>query len=263
MRRDSLYARRRGGWNRHALLILNLTCLCLLTICSVPTLALVASSAAAGSKDLLVVGAGNLGRRVAGLWLGDNEVTRVIGTTLTEESHAHLRALGIEPITVSDAVDMDEKFPNVLFCAPPRTKSNPDSSFYVQAVRDAMQHWAGQDHGCFVFTSSGGVISEDSGRVVSEESPVSDSPGVLPLLAAEEIVLAAGGTVLRLAGLYDDKRGGHAYWMKAGVVKGNSEGLINLVHYDDAAKAVQAALTHRSAQGKLFLVSDGVPMSRR
>merc|ERR1719215_1586094 len=93
---------------------------------------------------------------------------------------------------------------------------------------------------------------------VDEHSPVSESPGALPLLSSEEIVRDKGGVVLRFAGLYDVKRGGHAYWMKAGVVRGNDAGLINQVHYDDAAAAVVAALEcGPSARGELALVADG------
>jgi len=254
--------RRRRGWERRLLLMLAASAnfLILFQVFSLPSSARVET----GDEGLLVVGAGNLGQRVAGRWLAHNAGVRVVGATLTEESHASLRSLGVEPMTVSDLEDTEAKFPFVVFCAPPRTRSNPDSSFYVQAVMDALSHWQStKDRGSFVFTSSGGVIAEDSGALVNEESQVSDSPGSLPLLTAEEIVLGAGGTVLRLAGLYDVKRGGHAYWMNAGVVKGNPEGMINLLHYDDAATAVERALTSGSAKGKLFLVSDGAAMSRR
>ena len=40
-------------------------------------------------------------------------------------------------------------------------------------------------------------------------------------------------------------------------------GLINLIHYDDAARCVVAALqSAKSEEGKIYVASDGVPISR-
>jgi len=226
-----------------------------------------ASAASPAPKiDLLIFGAGYLGQRVAKRWLAKNPGARVVGATLTDASHDNLRSMGIEPAIASDLDYDKDKAPYVVFCAPPRTRSNPDGSFYVQAVSDALLFWSGNDDskGTFVFTSSGGVLTEDSGGVVDESSPVSDLPGALPLVSSEELVRNKGGTVLRLAGLYDTRRGGHAYFMNAGVVRGNEAGLINLVHYDDAAAAVISALDcGSSARSELVLISDGTPMTRR
>ena len=58
----------------------------------------------------------------------------------------------------------------------------------------------------------------------------------------KECARRVGGTVLRLAGLYNADIGPHAYWWKTGKVSGAPNGLLNLVHYDDAASAVVAAL---------------------
>lgn len=57
------------------------------------------------------------------------------------------------------------------------------------------------------------------------------------LVAVENLVLARGGTVLRLAGLYSLERGPHVHYQKKkneiGVV---SSRWLNLIHYDDAAE---------------------------
>lgn len=62
------------------------------------------------------------------------------------------------------------------------------------------------------------------------------------LIAAEEAILTRQGSVLRLAGLYDERRGPHTFWLKNGTVQGSSDGFINLLHYDDAAEASIAAI---------------------
>ena len=44
------------------------------------------------------------------------------------------------------------------------------------------------------------------------------------------------------AGLYNSLRGPHTYWLKNGTVDGNADGIVNMLHYEDAATAVIAAL---------------------
>jgi len=103
---------------------------------------------------------------------------------------------------------------------------------------------------------------------VTEDSPLADaesSPRVARLVNAEAACLAAGGCCLRLAGLYSLKRGPHNFWMTSGKpVKGGKDGIINLLHYDDAAGACLAAIKAgpKVCSGKAFLISDGHPMSR-
>tara|TARA_B100000795_G_scaffold623_1_gene433 strand:+ start:419 stop:571 length:153 start_codon:yes stop_codon:yes gene_type:complete len=46
-------------------------------------------------------------------------------------------------------------------------------------------------------------------------------------LAAEKAVLAAGGCVVRLAGLYLEGRGAHNYWLTQEEVAQRPDGLIN------------------------------------
>ena len=80
----------------------------------------------------------------------------------------------------------------------------------------------------------------------------------------------SGGTVLRLGGLYHLRRGAHNYWVCSGKspFASSPDGLINLIHYDDAAEAVLCALKEKPCGGEgkkrqLYLVTDGVPISRK
>ena len=91
------------------------------------------------------------------------------------------------------------------------------------------------------------------------------SPRSHRLVNAEKNVLAKKGSVLRLAGLYTLERGAHNYWLDKGdgSVKGSKDGIINLLHYDDAAGACLAALkTDNDIGGSVFLISDGHPTTR-
>jgi nucleoside-diphosphate-sugar epimerase len=106
--------------------------------------------------------------------------------------------------------------------------------------------------------------AQENGETVTEDSPTGDSPRMIRLLDAERAALAAGGCVLRLAGLYNLERGAHNYWLSASEIVGGPDGIINLLHYEDAASACMAALlAGPQQQQRLFLISDGNPMTRR
>jgi hypothetical protein len=64
---------------------------------------------------------------------------------------------------------------------------------------------------------------------------------VISLIAAEESVLSRGGSVVRLAGLYTLDRGPHTFWLNNGTCASNADGLVNTLHYEDAARVAIAA----------------------
>ena len=217
---------------------------------------------------LLIVGAGVLGRLAAHEWRreatvagGSAEDCVVVGVTRKADSEreAALVADGITPRLRDDVDASGERWPYVLFCASP--SGNDD---YVGAVTSALDLWDDADGvgGRFVFTSSAGVFSEDAGGVVTEDSPVADTARAAKLLEAESKVRARGGTVLRLAGLYLEARGAHNYWLTTDKdIAQRPDGLINQVHYRDAAAAAVAALL-RGPKGEVLLAADDKPLSR-
>lgn len=61
-------------------------------------------------------------------------------------------------------------------------------------------------------------------------------------------------------------RGAHNFWLTSGRdVSGREDGIINLLHYEDAAGAAVAALRAGPTvvAGNVFLISDGNPLTRR
>ena len=63
--------------------------------------------------------------------------------------------------------------------------------------------------------------------------------------------------------LHSKERGAHSYWGRGGQFPARPEGLINLLHYEDAARAALVCLeTGEAVRGKTYLVSDGCPLSR-
>lgn len=124
--------------------------------------------------------------------------------------------------------------------------------------------WDAAGGGAFVFTSSSAVYPESDGQPCDEGTPthaLGAAPRADPLLRAEAAALAAGGCVLRLAGLYTRGRGAHTYFMKVPEAPGRQDGCLNLLHYSDAASAAVAALT-RGGRGGVYLACDGSPVSR-
>ena len=62
------------------------------------------------------------------------------------------------------------------------------------------------------------------------------------------------------------ERGAHNYWLNSGKdVGGRPDGIINLLHYDDAASSCMAALSVGPSvvSGNIFLISDGNPTTRK
>ena len=107
----------------------------------------------------------------------------------------------------------------------------------------------------------GGVFAEDAGGVV-------DEAGATPTRARAQApgrgaaALAAGGAVVRLAGLYTRDRGARGYWHKQGEVRAAGDGsLLNFLHYDDAAAFAARALEARVAD-EVLLAADGSPRTR-
>jgi nucleoside-diphosphate-sugar epimerase len=165
-----------------------------------------------------------------------------------------------------DQVANGEKFKSVVFCAPPSGFED-----YPAAVKDAVENlWQGPSGGgVFVFTSSGGVYGQETGIVTEATPPVAANTGNLRsdrLVLAEQAALSAGGCALRLAGLYNLHRGAHNYWLASGkdTIAGIPDGIVNLLHYDDAAGACLAAMRVGSSvcAGRVFLISDGHPLTR-
>ena len=125
--------------------------------------------------------------------------------------------------------------------------------------------WDGR--GAFVFTSSSAVYADTDGLPCDESTPalpLGASPRADGLLKAEAAARQAGGAALRLAGLYTRSRGAHTYFMRQPEVPARPDGVLNLVHYADAAAAAVAALRRDGVAGRgaIYIVCDGVPVSR-
>jgi len=211
-------------------------------------------------RNLLVVGPGVLGSRIARVWLSNFPGAVVVGQTNTDAAHDGLRSVGVTPRTKDFGADdptATRRFPYVVFSAPPS-----GSEDYPGEVAAALKYWDGS--GAFAFTSSSAVYKNEAGEACDEESEVYEigtNPRVDRLLKAEKVVLDAGGVVCRLAGLYHSERGAHKYFIKTSSLDSRADALVNLIHYEDAADLCFAAMT-KGAKSHIYLGTDGVPITR-
>ncbi|KAM7257074.1 hypothetical protein ACFE04_012815 [Oxalis oulophora] len=217
-----------------------------------------------GINDLLIVGPGVLGRIVAHKWRQENdEACEIYGQTMTRDHHAELLDLGIKPVL--HGTQFANKFPYVIFCAPPSSASD-----YSAHLRSAALNWNGE--GSFLFTSSSAPYDCNDNGSCDEDTPVvpiGRSPRTDTLLKAEQVVLEAGGCVVRLAGLYISfstvefpDRGAHYYWLKKGTVDVRPDHILNLIHYEDAA-SLSITILKKKLRSRIFLGCDNHPLSRQ
>ena len=115
-----------------------------------------------------------------------------------------------------------------------------------------------------IFTSSTSVYAQNDGSVVDEQSaaePGRETGAVLR--ETEEFVLARGGIVARLAGIYGPGRSVllRKFFSGEAVIEGEGGRFVNQVHRDDIATAL-FALVQAEARG-IFNVVDDAPMTQR
>lgn len=219
----------------------------------------------------LVIGCGYLGKRVATAWLREDRETPVYAVTRSPQRAAEWRLAGISPL-VADILD-----PASLAQLPPvetvlfavgydRTSQKSIEDVYVHGLANVISALVTPPKR-FLYISSTGVYGQVDGEVVNEDSICRPTrAGGVACLAAERLLqdgpLANAAIILRLAGIYGPGRVPRSADIRAGrPIAAPSEGLINLIHVDDAARIVLAAARNLTPPG-LFVVADGRPVAR-
>ena len=106
------------------------------------------------------------------------------------------------------------------------------------------------------------MVYGDGSNTVNEEFRLDTrSARATKMISAEEDMIKREGIVIRLAGLYTIDRGPHTFWIKNGEVDSNADGMVNLLHYEDAADVCVEALIN-GKPGSTYLASDDEPVTR-
>jgi len=141
---------------------------------------------------------------------------------------------------------------------------------YVEGTKNILEHFRMKSPVKFVYTSSTGVYGQTDGSEVDERSPTEpEAETAKELVAAERLLLDASEEgrfptiVLRVAGIYGPGRG---YWLKQFLrgearVEGLGERWINMVHRDDVAGTIIAAL-ERGKAAEVYNVVDDEPVTQ-
>lgn len=216
----------------------------------------------------LVFGCGYLGSRVAKRALAEGH--QVWATTRNIAKAQSLRRLGVEPIladwtdrrTLQDLPSIDHLLVSVSF--DPRGQTNRWDA-QVGGLSNLIERIPEHTSICYISTT--GVYHQTGGQWVDESSPTNPSRmGAKVHLEAENLLHRlrpqTAWTILRLSGIYGPGRIPRLADLRAGrPVASPSQGYLNLIHVDDAAKAVLASWT--GAKERVYVVSDDQPVVRR
>ena len=198
--------------------------------------------------DSLIIGFGYLGKRVGNLWLEKGRNVHVL--TRCDTKAKQYSADGFFPI-VGDVTEPSsiDTLPDVqsliIAVGHDRHSGKSPTETYVnglQTVLKAIPVQSSLKH--LTYISSTGVYSQGSGEWISESceaNPTRESG--IAILEAESMLSASRfakqTTILRLAGIYGPHRIPQREKILAGeAIKCVPDSFLNLVHVDDAARAV-------------------------
>lgn len=218
----------------------------------------------------LLFGCGYLGSRIASRWIHDGEQVHVL--TRSARRASALRADGMLPI-VGDVTDPDSltalpAASTVLFAVGhDRQSGKTMDEVYVTGLANVLDALPADRIDRFLYVSSTSVYGQSDGSWVDEASPCNPvRDGGRICLAAEQTLarhpLGQRAVTLRLAGIYGPGRVPRRDDIRTGDPIPAPQGNLNLIHVDDAARAILAA--ERVAKvPNTFVVSDGYPVERR
>ncbi len=224
---------------------------------------------------VLIVGCGYVG-----LPLGAELARRgheVFGVRRSTGGEAELKAAGINPL-VADITQAGElaRLPGPFDWVVNTVSSTLGGAaeyrqVYLQGMKNLVEWLAPMPPKKFVFTSSTSVYGQNDGSAVDESSatePSSETSRVL--VETERRLLDAWrarklpAVVLRVAGIYGPERG-HLflqYLRNEARLFGDGLRFINMVHRDDVAGAIIAALG-KGVPGEVYNVTDDEAVSHR
>ena len=217
-------------------------------------------------KRVVLAGCGFLGEVAAGLFFKNG--WEVLGLCATEGTAARLASLPF-PVRVADiskplTVPAGWSEPDLLIhCA---SSGGGDAEDYRAVYRDGLQNLiAAFAPGRVIFTGSTSVYDQQNGEVVDENSPTEPlRETARVLLEAEAVALRAGGIVARLGGIYGPGRSMFLRKFAEGsaVVEAGGERFINLIHREDAARAL-LRLADPQVPAGVYNVCDSHPPTQR
>ena len=225
----------------------------------------------------LVVGAGYLGARVAALWRQAGHTVHIL-TRSAEKADGFARdgyLPHVADVTRPETLRGLPAIATLLWCvAPDRAAGGTAEGVYVSGLRNLLAAMPAPPRR-FLQISSTSVYGQTDGSWVYEESPTLPSADNGKICLAAETVLRSvyplasdtsgpQADILRLAGIY----GPHRLIARLDALRAekplevNPDAWLNLIHVDDAVRAV-LAVEAAGRRGRTWLVADDSPVRRR
>jgi nucleoside-diphosphate-sugar epimerase len=211
---------------------------------------------------ILIAGCGYVGQATADLFHGAG--WDVEGWTASEKSAAALSAkpYPVCQVDISNRHQVAERpgtFDAVVHCASSRGGGVESyRQIYLNGARNLLDRFEK-----ILFTSSTSVYAQRDGSWVAEESesrPARETGRIL--LETEKVVLARGGMVARLAGIYGPGRSALLSKFLAGtaIIDPERDRFVNQVHRDDIASALFLLVSEKWQKSQIYNVVDNEPI---
>jgi nucleoside-diphosphate-sugar epimerase len=205
--------------------------------------------------SLVVIGAGDLGLRVARLRAGKGDAVWALRRRWLP-APSDVQALTGDMHRLEDLKRLPSQADNMLFCPTPDDRSEQGyRRTYVEALAKALHTLQPKR---VLFVSSTAVYAQNEGQRVDESSPAeAERFNGRVLREAERLCLEQSGhSVLRLSGITGPGR--HMLVNKALLGEGLHNTWTNRIHVDDAASAI-SELMQLSAPESIYNISDDQP----
>ena len=223
---------------------------------------------------VLIVGCGYLG-----LPLGAELVQQgheIFGLRRSAGAQADLQTAGIKPLIAditnpADLAKLPAPFDWVVNCVSATGGGAEDyRQIYLQGTQNLIEWLTATPPKKFVYTSSTSVYGQTDGSLVKETSPTEPAVETARILVETERILLEAvqrkqfpAVILRVAGIYGPDRG---HWFKQYLkgearMEGKGERILNMIHRDDVAGVIIAALKS-GRPGEVYNAVDDEPVAQ-
>lgn len=222
------------------------------------------------SETVVILGCGYVGLEL-GRQLQSTGVETVVGVRRSERGVEEGAAAGLEPVR-GDLKDEKtlEALPDadvVVWTASAGRDADSTRATYIEGQRTVLDHFGRRNNppDRYIYTSSTGVYGDHGGNWVDEETALRPTTERMRVRADSERTAldrarenGIDGTVVRLAGLYGPGRYRLERYLEGPV----TEGVLNLIHRDDAAGAMAFLLGEGRGRNDVVLAVDDEPVSK-
>jgi nucleoside-diphosphate-sugar epimerase len=224
-------------------------------------------------QRVLIVGCGYVGTAVGKELAGQGH--RVTGTTRNARRTPALEAAGIRHAVLdledeSRLTELVRDADVVCFTVAAGREKQNYRDVYLEGIRRLLRAANGSPIQHIIYTSATSVYGQTDGSWIDETAPTEPLTDNGRVLVETEAALLAGAhqlripaAIFRLAGIYGPGRDPLAWFKRQDTSRPrrHPDAYLNMIHIDDIAQALAAAVTHRIAG--VMNLSDDEPMLRR